>query len=378
MRVLFYFESLIKELKNKRNYRFEDSLIYSNSIFNKFYILKQILKVQKVNFCSNNYLNLSENYYVKKEGIKALKQFGAGASSSKFITGYHHLYTLIENVIKQNKMVDDCVIFNSGYNANIGIFESLFDEKDIIFLDEKSHASSFVGVKLSGARMMRFKHNSISDLKHKIQQFRPKEGGKIGIATETVFSMHGSVLKDVEEYFNVANQHEAILITDEAHSLGLFKFNFPSYNLHIQIGTFSKAVGVLGGYVCGNKILIDAIRQFSKSGIYTTALPPSVLASVLKSLRLIFENKINGDRALNNAKFFGKILDIEVLSHIIFLEVESNEKALLIEQALLNQGFIVKAIRRPTVKQAGIRISFNNLHKMVDIKKLAFIIKEYL
>ena len=144
------------------------------------------------------------------------------------------------------------------------------------------------------------------------------------------------------------------------------------------MGTFSKAVGVLGGYVSGNAILIDYIRQFAKSGIYTTALPPSVLASILASLRLINSRKVDGEKAISNAKYFAELLDIKQESQIVFLETSGNKEALELSQKLAENGFFVKAIRRPTVKQAGLRFSFNNHHKKVDIKKLAFIIKENL
>jgi len=370
--VITRFNNIINDLKLKKNYRTEKVVDINN-----FNILKTIFGIKEFkNFASNDYLGLSQHSGVKKAGIKAINDYGAGATSSKLITGYSVLYKKIEDVIKQHKKQEDCLIFTSGYTANLGIFESLFTSDDIIFLDENSHASSFAGAKLSGAKIMRYKHNSWQDLEDKINHFKEGIKGKIGIATEIVFSMQGTKLKSVPKYFEIAKKHNAILITDEAHSFGVFKTTFPAYELHLQMGTFSKSVGVLGGYVCGMGVLIDAIRQFAKSSIYTTALPPSVLASVFASLKLIFEGKVNGRQALLNARFFSKLTGIKVHSQIVFITTETNEKALYIAETLNNKGFIAKAIRRPTVKSAGVRLSFTNRHKKLDIARLSFILLE--
>jgi 8-amino-7-oxononanoate synthase len=364
MSVLNEFLNELKDLKNKANYRLEDISKRTR---------KNIINLGLISFSSNDYLNLSFNKAVINAGIKALNQFGVGASSSKFIEGYSSFY----EDIKKELQGEDSLIFNSGYMANVGIMQAVFSSKDIIFLDENSHASSFEGAKLSGAKIVRFNHNSIEDLKLKLQKFA-KLGKKIGISTETVFSMQGSILQDVEWYFKLAKEYNAILITDEAHSFGVISFAFPKYDLHLKMGTFSKAVGVLGGYVSGNSILIDYIRQFAKSGIYTTALPPSILASIITSLKLINSGKVKGEKAILNARYFAKILNIKQESQIVFLEMKNNEEALNLSQKLAKNGFFVKAIRKPTVKKAGLRLSFNNNHKKVDIKKLAFIIRENL
>ena len=329
-------------------------------------------------FASNNYLGMAENKKVMLAGVEALKKFGAGAGASKFIEGYSNIYEEIKKELISLKNCQDCTIFTSGYTANLGIFGALALPEDIIFLDEFSHASSFQGALLSGAKIMRFKHNYLKDLERKLEKFGKNPKGKIFIATETVFSMKGTVLLEPEGYIALAKQYNAILVVDEAHSFGVLDFKFPKYELHITIGTFSKAVGVLGGYVCGNYILIEAIRQFAKSGIYTTALPPSVLASVLASLKLISSGEVDGKKALQNAQLFSKLTGIKTGSQIIFIECKNNEEALKLEQALLEKGFFVKAIRPPTVPTPGIRLSFNNLHKAVDIKKLAYIIKQNL
>jgi 8-amino-7-oxononanoate synthase len=367
MNVLGEFKNKVNALKNKDNYRFEATLNRGRK--NCVLIENKSL----ISFASNDYLNLSFHKDVISTGIKALKECGASSSSSKFIEGYSPFYEEIKRELK----VEDCLIFNSGYMANLGIMQAIFTKEDIIFLDENAHASSFEGAKLSGAKIIRYTHNLPEDLELKLQKFS-KLGKKIGIATETVFSMQGSVLRDVEKYFEIAKNYEAIFITDEAHSFGVIPFSFPQYDLHIKMGTFSKSVGVLGGYVSGNSIIIDYIRQFAKTGIYTTALPPSILASILASLKLINSGKISGKKALLNAQYFAEILDVKQESQIIFLETSGNEEALKLSQILQEEGFFVKVIRKPTVKNAGLRFSFNNNHKKVDIKKLAFIMKENL
>ena len=321
-------------------------------------------------FCSNDYLSLSKNRKVTKAAILDIKINGVGSGGSKFINGFGLNYKLVTEKMKEIKQCDDCLIFTSGYTANIGIFESLVTNQDIVFLDEECHASTFAGVRLSRAKFIRFKHNDIIDLKSKLKKYLYK-GEKIIIATEVVFSMSGDLLGNHNDYIDIAKEYNALLITDEAHSFGVIELDFKKYDLHLKMGTFSKAVGVLGGYVCGEGKLIETVRQFAKSGIYTTALPSHLLASILTSLTLIQTGEVNGEKALKNARIF----DPNLKTQIAFIKCD---KAIKLEQALRREGFFVKAIRKPTVKQAGIRVTFNNLHKKIDIKKLRFIISQNL
>lgn len=373
-----YFRKILEDLKGRGLYRTEKIFFrltrFPGTIFNSDYIRKKFFqpKRQIISFASNNYLNLCENQVIAKAGVKALKKYGTGAVSSKFIEGYNLMYKNIELTMNKMKGVNNTLIFNSGYLANLGIFSSLFKKGDVIFLDELSHASSFEGAKLSGASIIRYAHNNIKDLEEKITKYGLTK--EIGIATETIFSMRGSVLANSDAYIDLAKKHNAIFITDEAHSFGVMELKFSFYPLHIKMGTFSKAIGALGGYVCGDAIIIDIIRNFSKSGIYTTALPPSVLASISAALQLL-EKGYNGKKALENANFFSKLFGLEAASQILFIETEKGDK---VSQDLLKEGFFLKSIKKPTVKKNGIRISFNNLHKKVDIQKLAFILKDSL
>lgn len=361
-------------LKKQENYRnVPDIVKYKNNI-----ILYGNLPFKIVSFASNNYLGLNFNKTLINAGIKTLKEHGTGAGASCFIEGHHPLYTQIINLLIKNKGCEDAMVFTSGFTCNIAIFSTLAKKGDVIFLDEASHSSSFEGVKLSGAKIIRFKHNNINSLKEKLQKYNQTCKGNIFIGTETIFSMQGTVLQNPKLYIDLAKEYNAVLVTDEAHSLGIMEFDFPKYEMHLKMGTFSKAVGVLGGYVCGNKILIEALRQFAKPAIYTTALPPHILAIIYQALNLIFTNKITAQKAIKNASTFCKLLQIKPASQIVFLELQTNKKALKMEEELLQNGFFAKAIRKPTVKTPGIRFSFNNLHKTVDIKKLAFIIKQNL
>lgn len=341
----------------------EESEIRRESLVNKGLIC----------FCSNDYLGLAKNKNILKVAISDIKKNGVGSGGSKFISGFSLNYQLVTEKMKIIKQAEDCLIFTSGYTCNIGIFESLTSSEDIIFLDEECHASTFAGIMQSGVKFMRFNHNDIQSLKEKINKYS-KGKRRIFIATETVFSMSGDLLLNHNEYIEVARQHQAILITDEAHSFGVINIEFAKYEYHLKMGTFSKAVGVLGGYVCGNKNVIEHIRQFAKSGIYTTALPSHVLASVLASLNLIESGKVNGKKALMNAKIFQPSLQTQ----IAFVKCSGSVEALELEEVLKQEGFFVKAIRKPTVKQAGVRITFNNFHKKVDIQKLRFTIDKFL
>lgn len=365
-------------LREKKLYRKEE-------VFDKYVRHPNILfsssskkKLRLTSFASNNYLGLAENKKVIQAGVAALKCYGTSSCSSKFIEGYYSLYEEIKFLINSIKVAEDTLLFNSGYLTNLGVFPSIATKEDIVFLDENSHASTFEGVKLCGAKHIRYKHNDVVDLESKIDKYA--KGKNIIIATETIFSMKGSVLNHHNKYIEVANKYNAILVTDEAHSFGVIDFDFSPYKLHLRVGTFSKAVAALGGYVSGNSLLIDKIRNSAKSGIYTTSLPPSVLATIVASLKLI-KNGLNGKKAIANAKYFFDLIKQDTKfknitfynSQIIFIE---NENADLLSSKLQDYGFFIKDVKKPTVEKAGLRFSFNNLHKKVDIEKLAFILTQ--
>ncbi len=360
-------ESPVKKKTSSKNYKKSTSKS-SESIKNNQSLIC---------FASNDYLDLSSNELVKKSAIQAIKKFGVGARSSRYITGNNHLYHQLERQLSKWKNCDDCIIFSSGYIVAIGVIPALMGKGDLIIADKLIHSCLLDGAKLSQAKLLRFKHNDIEHCQKILKENRKKFKNCL-IISETIFSMDGDVGKIVE-LKNLANEFSSLLLSDDAHGLGIKLFNeeISSAN-HLQMGTFSKALGALGGYVCGDKIIIDYLRNFAKSQIYTTALPPAILASVITSLKILSQTKL-GKKALENASYFCQLMNLkQPQSAIVIIYIENNHKLLAIVKNVEQQGFLISAIRKPTVSSARLRITFNSSHRKQDIKKLVDILKKIL
>lgn len=397
-----FYSSSLKILKEKNLYR---SLNSSDSI-NSTTIKRG--KKNLISFSCNDYLGLSQNAAVKKSAIAAIKKFGVGARASRYVTGNNSLYEKLEKQIARMKKCDDAIVFSSGYASAIGVIPALVGVGDLIIADRLIHSSLIDGAKLSGAKFMRFLHNDAAHARQILEENRSKYK-KCIIITETVFSMDGDV-GEISELLKLAKNFDAILLSDAAHDLFL-QDNFPARkngprhedavtpkvdcpsgtschgvfmtgsicsDNHLQLGTLSKAVGSIGGYVAGDKKLIDYLRNFAKTAIYSTALPPAVLAASLTSLKII-EKKNPGKMALKNAQYFCELMNLPTAqSAIIPIILGENKKVLTVAKKLQERGFLVSAIRPPTVEagKARLRITFSIAHKKNQIKKLAQNIRE--
>ena len=265
------------------------------------------------------------------------------------------------------------MIFGSGYLAAVGIIPALVGKGDLILADKLIHASLLDGVAISKAKMLRFFHNDIENANKILDHHRDKFN-KLLIITETVFSMDGDCGK-IQELLDLAKKFKGNLLSDDAHGLGLIKKKYNDES-HLQMGTFSKAVGGYGGYVCAKAEIIDYIRNFSKSAIYTTALPPAILAGNLAALKIIAKDKKLRKNALNNAKYFCELMQISIAqSAIVIILINDNKKVIEITNIIRENGFLISAVRQPTVSTARLRITFNANHKKRDIKSLVKIIK---
>lgn len=403
--MLKFYATALKNQKEKNLYR---SLTASDSTDST-----TIRRGKKnfISFCCNDYLGLSQNAAVKKSAIAVIKKYGVGAGASRYVTGNNSLYEKLEKQIAKMKNCSEAIVFSSGYAAAIGAIPALVGEGDLIVADRLIHSSAIDGAKLSGAKLMRFLHNDIAHAKKILAENRSKFK-KCLIVTETVFSMDGDLGK-VSELLTLAKKFDAILLSDAAHDL----FNYSSslarraedlvssagsardprgfasrmtdggrmmvtnpvllHENHLQLGTFSKAVGALGGYVAGDKILIDYLRNFAKPAIYSTALPPAILAAALTSLKII-EKKNLGAKALKNAEYFCELMGLpKPQSAIVVIILGENKKVLAVAKKVAEKGMLISAIRPPTVEvgKARLRITFSCEHKKNQIKKLAKILK---
>ena len=414
-----FYSSALQNLKEKNLYR---ELVESDATASTV-VSRGSRKF--ISFCCNDYFGLAQNPLVKKSAIAAIKKFGVGARASRYVTGNNSLYTKLEKAVAKFKKTEAAIVFSSGYATAIGVIPALVGEGDLIVADRLIHSSLIDGAKLSGAKLIRFLHNDISHCKNILSRYAStgkilaENRGKFKkclIVTETVFSMDGDLGK-VSELLELAEKFDAILLSDDAHGLGLAQYSMPDgacnpvrtfssksnqelnvrtglqtpsgakalrltpYALRlIQLGTFSKSFGSLGGYVAGEKILIDYLRNFAKSQIYSTALPPAILAASLASLKIISQKNL-GKKALSNAEYFCELMNLpKPQSAIVVIILGKNKKTLDVAAQVATRGFLISAIRPPTVEvgKARLRITFSSAHKKNQIKKLAEILRFFL
>ncbi len=323
-----------------------------------------------ISFASNDYFGHSQNSAVKKAAIDSVKKYGVGSGASRYVTGNNHLYHKLEQEIAKFSECEDSIVFSSGYSCAIGVIPALVGEGDLIVADKLIHSSLIDGAKLSGARLIRFSHNNIDHAGEILAQNRTKFR-KCLIVTETVFSMDGDIGL-VDELSTLSKKFDSLLIADGAHDLFIKK-----HKSDLKMGTLSKAIGTLGGYVAGDKLIIDYLRNFAKSQIYSTALPASILAASIKSIQIISKKNL-GLKAIKNAEYFCDSLNIEKpQSAIVPIILGDAKKTLEVAKMIEEKGFLVGAIRYPTVEKnkARLRITFSSEHKKSEIEKLAKCIK---
>ena len=312
-----------------------------------------------INFTSNDYLGLAKDKRVVAAGIAAAEKYGAGAGASRIAGGDHPLFAEFAKDIAAFKAYEAATVFGSGYLANIGIITAL--EPGIIYADKLVHACIIDAAKLSGAKLVRFKHNDMADLKRLMT-----EPGLI--ITEEIFSMDGDAAP-LQELRRIANESGCILMVDGAHSL----YDKKAKLADIYVGTMSKALGSYGGYVCGSKTLIKYLETKARPLIYSTGLPPFAVGAALKALQIA-----------ENEKLYLKVLENAQLlrgnSAIIPIILGSEDKALAAEEILRHDKILVSAIRPPTVPKgtSRLRVSVTAAHKKSEIDLLAEKLKRIL
>lgn len=326
-------------------------------------------------FSGNDYFALSDHPEVKQAGQEALARYGAGARASRLVTGNHGLYASLEQRLAQMKHTQAALVFGSGYLANQGVISVLMGKGDLILADKWVHACMLDGAVLSGAKLLRFAHNDISDAKRILGQHRGSYRYCL-IMTETVFSMDGDVAP-MQDLAELAETYDAWLLSDDAHGLGIVEHTM-QYPHTIQVGTLSKAVGGYGGYVCGSHILKEYLLNSARSFIFSTGLPPAVVASADKALEIMAQDKERCARPLQLAHMFTGLLGLPpAQSAIVPVIIGESEAALKVSAALQEAGFLVSAIRPPTVLQgsARLRVTFSAAHTEEMVLRLAEAVK---
>jgi len=327
-----------------------------------------------ISFSGNDYLGLSQHPDVVAAAKSALDQYGAGAGASRLVTGNHPLYAQLEAALASYKTTQAACVFGSGYLANLGTIPALVGAGDLIVADKFIHACMIDAARLSGATVMRFAHNNLEHCRMLLTSARPEHHHCL-ILTETVFSMDGD-RAPLSELATIAKEFDAWLMTDDAHGFGVLT---EKHHADIYMGTLSKAAGSYGGYVCGSQTLCDYLKTAARSLIYDTALPPATVAASLAAVKIIVTQPELVKKPLQNAQYFTSLLGIkEAESAIVPLILKETDKALQASAYLEEKGFLVAAIRPPTVPEntARLRFAFSAIHEKSQIEAVAAIIKE--
>jgi 8-amino-7-oxononanoate synthase len=324
-----------------------------------------------ISFCCNDYLNLTHHPALRHAATTAIERYGTGAAASRLVTGNHPLYQQLEGRLARHRLTDAAAVFGSGYLANSGTVASLVGEEDLVLLDSLAHACLHAGAKLSGATVLIFRHNDPQHLSELLRQHRARFTHCL-IGTEGVFSMDGD-MAPVAELSAIAQAHEAWLLVDDAHTLDAAATR-TSDGVPLQMGTLSKTLGSYGGYVCASAPVIALLHSRARPFIYSTGLPPASVAAAIAALDLIEADPSWAVSPIVAAQRFAALMQLpKPASQIVPIILGESSKALAVSAALAEAGFLVTAIRPPTVPDgtARIRLTFTADHTDADISALA-------
>jgi 8-amino-7-oxononanoate synthase len=339
-----------------------------------------------VSFSCNDYLGLTHHPDVVAASIEATRRYGVGAGSSRLVNGNHPPYAELERKLAALKDAEDAVVFGSGYLTNLGMIPALVGRADLILQDELSHSCLLAGAELSRAHTLQFRHNDAAQLEELLARERPKYRHCL-VLTDGVFSMEGD-LAPLPQIAALATAHHAWLMTDDAHGLGVVGDGRGSSFAHgtrvtvpLQMGTLSKAVGTYGGYVCASRSVCELIRNRARTFVYSTGLPPGVVAAASCALDLIATDRELVRRPLMLAREFTGALGLPAAaSPIVSVVIGSAERALAASDALRRAGFLVAAIRPPTVPvgTSRLRVTFSAEHSHEQVAALATAVRRVL
>jgi len=337
-----------------------------------------------ISFCCNDYLNLSQHPKVKAAAAQALDTYGAGSGASRLVTGNTPLFATLERALAHLKGTEAALVFGTGYQANTGIVPSLVGAGDLILADELSHACLLAGARLAGAHTRTFAHNDPDDLAALLGRLRGQFRHAL-ILTDGVFSMDGD-LAPLPQIAALARGHDAWMMTDDAHGLGVvgqgrgssFAFGAHKVEVPLQMGTLSKAAGGFGGYICASQAVIDMLKSRARTLVYSTGLPPASIAAAIAALDIIASDSALVAKPTANAAQFCREAGLPApQSPIVPVIIGGEHAALAASRLLLDEGYLVTAIRPPTVPAgtARLRLTFMAEHAASDISRLAEIVR---
>ncbi len=336
------------------------------------------------NFGSNDYLGLAGDDRLIQAAIQATQQFGTGATGSRLTSGHKQIHQDLELAIANLKGTEAALVFSSGYLANLGTIAALVSKRDLILSDRLNHSSLKNGAILSGATTIEYDHCDVHDLRQHLQKHRA-DYRRCLIMTDTVFSMDGDICP-LPDILDVAITYQAMLLVDEAHATGIFgktgagvvEYYDCGGQPLIEMGTLSKAVGSLGGYVAGSNNLIDFLKNRCASWIYTTGLSPADTAAALKAIEIIsttpqLRQQLWENVACLKQLFAEQLPQLKLIpstSPIICIELPDAQTAISIGRQLQQIGIFAPAIRPPTVTTSRIRLCLMATHQQLQLEQL--------
>ncbi|HXP69472.1 MAG TPA: glycine C-acetyltransferase [Candidatus Dormibacteraeota bacterium] len=343
-----------------------------------------------INLSSNNYLGLTTHPKLRRAAIDATRKYGVGSGAVRTITGTMKIHMELEEQIARFKKVEACVVFQSGFTANAGTVSAILGKEDLIISDELNHASIIDGCRLSRATIKVFKHKDVADCERVLKETENWPGKKL-LITDGVFSMEGDIA-DLPELCDLAERFNCIMMVDDAHSSGVLgsrgRGTIDHCGVHgrvdIQVGTLSKAIGAIGGYVCGSKDLIDFLYHRARPFLFSTSHPPSVTATCQAAFELLDSEA--GEKLIKklwaNTKFFKRKLKKLGFktgaseTPITPILVGEAGKAVEFSRELFAEGVLAMAIGFPTVPEgkARLRTIVTATHKRADLERAAEII----
>jgi len=334
-----------------------------------------------ISFSCNDYLGLSQHAAVKAAACAAVEAYGAGGGASRLVTGDHPLLGELEGRLARLKGTEAACVFGSGYLANTGVIPTFAGAGSLVLIDELAHGCIWAGAKLSGARVLAFRHNDSGHLRELLAEHRGAADRAV-VATDGVFSMDGDVAP-LGELSAACVAHDAWLLSDDAHGVGVVGQGRGSAALHpnavipLQIGTLSKALGGYGGYLCASQAVVDLVKARARTFVYSTALPPASAAAAIAALDVIEADPALCDAPVEKARRFTRALNLPAAQSAIVPVIIGEAAAALEASAGLEEaGYLVTAIRPPTVPQgtARLRVTFNAGHTDEDVDRLAALI----
>ncbi|WP_010677282.1 glycine C-acetyltransferase [Bacillus timonensis] len=353
----------LEDLKNKGLYNVIDPLQGANG---------PIIKIngeELINLSSNNYLGLATDERLKQVAKKAIDKYGVGAGAVRTINGTLDLHLKLEEKLAEFKHTEAAISYQSGFNCNMAAISAVMDKNDAILSDELNHASIIDGCRLSKAKIIRFNHSDMDDLRAKAKE--ATESGlynKVMVITDGVFSMDGDIAK-LPEIVKIAEEFDLITYVDDAHGSGVLgkgagtvKHFGLSDKVDFQIGTLSKAIGVVGGYVAGKKALIDWLKVRSRPFLFSTAVTPADATAATKAIEILMSSTELHDKLWDNANYFKQQLkergfdighsETPITPVIVGEEVKTQE----FSKRLIEEGVYAKSIVFPTVPQGTGRV----------------------